>query len=310
MISTPLVSPSNANPFILPGHWYRGNTHCHTTISDGRREPRDAAKWYREHGYDFLVLTDHNKVATANDLAVDGILVIPGIELDAIDPQIGAYHLVGLGIRSYAEPHQPDLSLQAATDRLRALSGLPILSHPYWMGLRSADLKDIQGLTALEVFNTTCELSNGKGLSDAFWDELLERGTLIWGIAADDTHWKQQRDDPGGGWIMVRAPDCTEESILWAISRGHFWATSGPELRKIWVEKETVHVECSPVRIINFKAQGRHGHTERVRQASLITGASFELRGPEAYIRIEIIDDLGRRAWSNPFYLSTEEHAV
>jgi hypothetical protein len=67
---------------------------------------------------------------------------------------------------------------------LIGLSGLPVLCHPYWMDLRSADLKGIHGLAALEVFNTTCELYNGKGLSDALWDELLARGTQLWGIAA------------------------------------------------------------------------------------------------------------------------------
>jgi len=242
-----------------------------------------------------------------DDLAIDGLLMIPGIELDAVDPLIGTYHLVGLGVRSYVEPYQPELPLQTAIDRLRASNGLTILAHPYWMGLRSSEMKGIHGLTALEVFNTTCELYNGKGSSDVFWDELLERGTWLWGIAADDTHWKQQRDDPGGGWIMVRAQQCTAESILAAIAQGHFWATTGPELHKVWVENKTVHVDCSPVRVINFKAQGRHGHTERTQPGKLITSASFELRGPESYIRIEIIDDLGGRAWSNPISMTEDQ---
>ena len=40
--------------------WYRGNIHTHTTESDGDAEPEVVAAWYRDHGYDFLALSDHN----------------------------------------------------------------------------------------------------------------------------------------------------------------------------------------------------------------------------------------------------------
>ncbi|MBV1888048.1 MAG: hypothetical protein KUG51_02040 [Urechidicola sp.] len=40
--------------------WYRGNTHTHTLWSDGNDFPEIAADWYKNHGYHFLVLTDHN----------------------------------------------------------------------------------------------------------------------------------------------------------------------------------------------------------------------------------------------------------
>jgi hypothetical protein len=40
--------------------WLRGNTHTHTLWSDGDTAPEMVADWYQEHGYDFLVLSDHN----------------------------------------------------------------------------------------------------------------------------------------------------------------------------------------------------------------------------------------------------------
>ncbi len=40
--------------------WWKGNTHTHTLWSDGDAAPEIAALWYREHGYHFLVLSDHN----------------------------------------------------------------------------------------------------------------------------------------------------------------------------------------------------------------------------------------------------------
>lgn len=42
--------------------WWKGNTHTHTWWSDGNRPPEAVAAWYREHGYNFLVLSDHNRM--------------------------------------------------------------------------------------------------------------------------------------------------------------------------------------------------------------------------------------------------------
>jgi hypothetical protein len=40
--------------------WYRGNTHTHTLWSDGDAAPEVAVAWYKDQGYDFLCLSDHN----------------------------------------------------------------------------------------------------------------------------------------------------------------------------------------------------------------------------------------------------------
>ena len=41
-------------------HWYKGNTHTHTLWSDGNDFPDMIVGWYKERGYDFLALSDHN----------------------------------------------------------------------------------------------------------------------------------------------------------------------------------------------------------------------------------------------------------
>ena len=40
--------------------WVKGNIHTHTTESDGDADPKSVMKWYEDHEYDFLVITDHN----------------------------------------------------------------------------------------------------------------------------------------------------------------------------------------------------------------------------------------------------------
>ena len=40
--------------------WWRGNLHTHSLWSDGNDYPEMIARWYRENGYHFLALSDHN----------------------------------------------------------------------------------------------------------------------------------------------------------------------------------------------------------------------------------------------------------
>lgn len=40
--------------------WWKGNTHAHSWWSDGDLPPELVAKWYKDHGYHFLVHSDHN----------------------------------------------------------------------------------------------------------------------------------------------------------------------------------------------------------------------------------------------------------
>lgn len=45
--------------------WVKGNTHTHSLWSDGDAAPEKIADWYKSHGYNFLVLSDHNIVQDA-----------------------------------------------------------------------------------------------------------------------------------------------------------------------------------------------------------------------------------------------------
>lgn len=42
--------------------WWKGNLHTHSLWSDGDNYPEMIAAWYKEHGYHFLSMSDHNVV--------------------------------------------------------------------------------------------------------------------------------------------------------------------------------------------------------------------------------------------------------
>ena len=71
-----------------PLKWFKGNTHTHTTLSDGDSPPETVAKWYKDHGYQFVVMTDHNKTGDGGMQARFGgegrFLVITGNEISCV----------------------------------------------------------------------------------------------------------------------------------------------------------------------------------------------------------------------------------
>jgi predicted metal-dependent phosphoesterase TrpH len=110
--------------------------------------------WYRRHGYHFLAFTDHGVLSETQTVADDFVL-LSGIETDGVDPHMGVYHLVGLGLD---EPPAMDLvganmPIQEAIDRLRAAGGLVSLPHPYWLGQMSKDLIALKGCFGIEIYN-------------------------------------------------------------------------------------------------------------------------------------------------------------
>ena len=66
--------------------WFKGNLHTHTLNSDGDSTPDDVVRWYREHGYNFVAITDHNYLTSVDGLnavhgADDKFLVVKGEEV-------------------------------------------------------------------------------------------------------------------------------------------------------------------------------------------------------------------------------------
>ena len=91
--------------------WYKGNLHTHTTESDGDAHPEAVVKWYKQHDYDFLVLSDHNHLTILEHEIEEGPLMVPGEEVSARllgsqawhGGEVGI-HINGIGISQVVEP--------------------------------------------------------------------------------------------------------------------------------------------------------------------------------------------------------------
>lgn len=62
-------------------NWYKGNLHTHSLWSDGDDYPEMIADWYKSHGYNFLGISDHNKLQEGN-----------AWKKPATDPEFKAFH--------------------------------------------------------------------------------------------------------------------------------------------------------------------------------------------------------------------------
>ena len=146
------------------------------------------------------------------------------------------------------------------------------------------------------ILNSGCSIENELDSRAAYWDELLEQGRVIYGVASDDTHHPQQA---GRGFVRVRA-EKNADSILDALKRGAFYASCGPEIYDFYVEDDTAVVICSPASAIRF----RHFRCPYPQvKGQDITGAQVKITPDTNYIRVEVTDAQGRTAWSNPIFL-------
>ena len=290
----------NINPFQQPGQWYRGNTHTHSTESDGKLPIADRFAAYREKGYDFLVLTDHRKVNDVQDYSTPDFLAISGSEVHPQNPYGGAtYHIVAINI------HEPvncaKMHPNAVLDDIKAQGGEAVLCHPYWCGHTVSDFLPLRGYFAVEVYNDTC-MGIGKGFSEQAWDDLLDRGGPVFGIAADDAHGVTH--DCFHGWVMVKSPELTLEGIMEALRTGAFYSTLGPEISDITVNHadKKITVKCSAAQSIVFKAECHRGRRVLAPEGTALTEATYQVPEGVKYVRVEITDGTGKKAWSNPFF--------
>ena len=296
---------SISNPFDVKGKWYKGNLHTHTNNSDGDLPPAEMVEQYRAAGYDFVCITDHNKVTDIAKLSQKDFLVMHGVEYGVQGTELGRhYHLVAINL---AEPLEERRNHpQHLIDAIRAYGGEVILAHPYWSGLSINDMLAIDGYIGVEVFNTSCHYSIAKGYAAVHWDDLLLRGQQIWGFATDDAHWHfndHRPNDACGAWIMTKAPSLTVKNLMHAITRGEFYASTGPRIENVIVTDKTITVETSEVKAINFIADASRGESFTALSNQDLTHAEYTLRGQEKYVRIECIGRDGKMAWSNAVFV-------
>ncbi len=233
-----LLLPAN---LAEAARWFRGNTHVHTSRSDGDSTLAVVAKWDYDHNYIFLVVTDQNKLINLKELKPhknkrkDTIL----IQDEAISGQ-KTIHTTAMNINRVV-PSQYDHGekskiVQNHVSGTVEAGGYAILNHPnYKYAVSAKDILPVKNLYIFEIFNGVFSVNNfGDGAhpsTEEIWDELLSAGMKMYGVASDDAHnfqeFSAKHHNPGRGWVMVQASRLAPDAITKAMARGDFYARNG-----------------------------------------------------------------------------------
>lgn len=298
--------------FTLPGRFWRGNLHTHSTRSDGVLDPAEVCRRYKAEGYDFIALTDHfvgrygYPIVDTTGYRDDAFSTILGAELHSGAMENGElWHILAVGLPvDFAQANAPDFKPMPGQEtgpeiaaRARDAGAFVAIAHPQWSGMTLADARSIQAAHAVEVYNHGCAMGAARPDGFAIADLLLAEGRTLSLCATDDAHFTEP--DHFGGWVMVRAPENTPEALLTALKAGDYYSSQGPELRGIEVDGDTVTVESSAVVSVILQGKGSaavamHGHSMTRSRVNLGQLTDHD------WFRVTVIDAAGRHAWSNP----------
>lgn len=215
----------------------RIDLHVHSFFSaDGVSSPEDLVEAARAAGLNGFAITDHNTceavdymvsrgLMSSDGRAVNGMLVIPGIEVTTADG-----HLLCLGCT--LPPSLKGLPAAEVCRLAHEAGGICVAPHPYDLfraGIRESVL-DTLPLDGLEVFNaaTTLKRHNSKAFRYA------ERRGLPMTAGSDAHH----SGAVGVACTIVEADDFSVRGVLDAMRRGteleQRYLTTRQTIRKTW----------------------------------------------------------------------------
>lgn len=153
----------------------------------------------------------------------------------------------------------------SAVSRARCGEGgaLVSLNHPNWRWNAVAEeIAAVDQLRFMEIYTALDSCRNaGDDLhasAERIWDVVLTLrrqagGNVIYGLAADDCHaylpghpTLGDRALPGRAWIQVRAEKLSTGSVLSAMHRGDFYASTGVELEAVEISDDRLNIAIRP----------------------------------------------------------------
>jgi hypothetical protein len=326
--------------------WYRGNTHVHTELcGHADSHPDVVAKWYLDQGYNFLVLSEHNKFidpATVNlpKGSRKDFVLIPGEEVTGKK----TIHTTAINIKKLVPWKFDDKDktkiVQNHVDGIRKEGGHAILNHPnFHHTLNYAHISKVKNLYMFELYNGHPSVNTfGDKKSEStekLWDKLLTSGMLIYGVSSDDAHhiekwsaqkskhfkkWGTKRSNPGRGWVMVNSnKKLTPDAITDAMVHGEFYSSNGVFLKQLQKSTEKYELEIDDVltkkEITKKFVVGFIGDAGKVLNSVSGLKASFTPPAGLKYLRAKVTltvkenDTLKQYyAWAQPVFFDKRSH--
>lgn len=304
--------------FDLPGRFYKGNLHTHSTMSDGVLDPEEVCRRYREHGYDFLALTDHfmgrfdYPITDTVPFRTNDFTTILGAELHSGATSAGElWHILAVGLpKDFSPSHTPAMrpvenqeSGSEISQRARDAGAFVAVAHPHWSALTEADARSMEAAHAVEIYNTGCDIDCDRGYGFHTLEQLLGEKQRMTLCATDDAHFATE--DAFGGWVMVKAEANEPGVLLEALKTESYYASQGPDFEDIVWSADSVTVRSTPVSTVILQAEGiptAAAHGEGMIESTIELGRCVG----SPWLRVTLIDANRKRAWSQPYWLQDD----
>jgi hypothetical protein len=260
-------------------------------------------------GYDFLVVTDHNKAPDEEQWSIwqekANLTLIPGVENGSTD------HILEIGIHKMTQSPNGSYAMRAQV--LREAGSFIVGCHPqeYLHGAENIRV-GAQALHAFEIYNGLREARGANEVANiALWDELLTEGKRIWGVAVDDFHCSYIT--PGHGWVCVQMPE-EAETITWQmiveqLKLGAFFASTAPAFKEIFLDdgilRASTNRHVQRMRVIGYGGFGTpfQGTQPKGKTVYEVEGNKLEWQTFPGLTYFRIEAECGvKRAWSQPFF--------
>jgi hypothetical protein len=204
---------------------FKGDLHTHTLASDGVLTAEEMARHAQRQGLDFLAITDHNQMVSAESLPqLEGFTLIPGIEWTHYQ---GHANFLGVD-RPYAGSffaNSPE-EVQTRFNSARERGAFITINHPF--DEICPFLFDLDSLPydCLEIWNGPMRESNLRGLG--LWQSMLVAGKKVPICGGSDYHRDHLFIMLGGPTTCVHAMSASPADILSGLRKGHSYITFAP----------------------------------------------------------------------------------
>lgn len=290
----------------------RGNLHTHTLLSDGDSPPEAVAAAYREAGYQFLAITDHNLNTDAKFCAEQsrpGFTMIQGEEVTmwSRGKPVHVNAICTTSTIGGGELPSAKEALSRAVREIAKQNGVALVNHPnFEWALTADDLTAAGGAALLEVWSGHPHVRTD-GDADhpshrALWTSALDASLRFAPAAIDDMHHlrsdaKEPAARPFRAWVLVWAEENSPRAICEALGKRRVIASNGPQIAALDVTGNTLFVKAStPVTVTFYGARN-----EVLAKLGGSDAAEYNLRGGEIFVRAEVTDRDGKTAWTPAF---------
>ena len=171
-------------------------------------------------------------------------------------------------------------------------------NHPTWSLENATHYLNYDGMFAVEIYNTSCYRPGARVDDEHVFDDLLRAGKPVFCVCADDNHGYA---GSFGGWVCINAEKLEYKTVMTALQKGDFYASTGPQIFSLVQNGLEVQIKTSPCKTIGVVTHGRRTPNTRAKDGETISSATFTLRPEDKYFRIRVTDEFGHTAYTQAY---------